>query len=312
MRAADVTVILPTFNRATALAAVWESYTAATGVSKIVVVDDGSTDDTPHTIERLIKASPIPVELIRHKRRRGQPAARLSGLTATEGHWVLFGEDDVYLAPEYINVLRLVADARGADAIAGRLINVRIDGPFNSSKLPHNDLGQRCDTPFHIKSFRANFNADLPGPVSAPFLHSVALIRRSVFDAVTFDTRYRGTAHREDTDFYIGASRCGFRLLFTSETKCYHLRGALSFTGGNRGKQLNWIRIEFWGLVNTYLFVRKHWLYLTHRYAFEGTPFRYILTQYARDRVREFRQKVLKGRQPGMWTLFGGPEKGKP
>jgi len=44
----------------------------------------------------------FPVDVIRHAERRGQPAARRTGIEATTTEWILFGEDDVWLSDGYL------------------------------------------------------------------------------------------------------------------------------------------------------------------------------------------------------------------
>ena len=46
---------------------------------------------------RQARTSPVPVEVIRHDTQRGQPASRMSGITAATTDWVLFGEDDKFV-----------------------------------------------------------------------------------------------------------------------------------------------------------------------------------------------------------------------
>ena len=254
-----VTIIIPTYNRAKALATVWYSYIGNPLVKRIIVVNDGSTDNTKEVLEYLSEHSPTSVRVIHHPKRRGVQIAKMAGIAEADTEWVLFGEDDVWLGQNYINNLLQDAEKLGAKIIAGRILNViGVNDDFDSSRLYDNEAPYLDDI-FDTKHFAASFEARSKCPLPAPFLHAVALVHSSVFAEAGFDNKYRGTAHREETDFYLTADAAGFSIYWTPATACYHLRGPISLTGGQRGRKLNWLRIEFWGYVNTWLFVRKHW-----------------------------------------------------
>ncbi|HEX4753915.1 MAG TPA: glycosyltransferase [Solirubrobacterales bacterium] len=94
----DVTVLIPAFNRADLLPRAIESVFAQTGAKpvQILVVDDGSEDDTAAVAERL------GVEVIRHHRNRGLPAARNTGMEAALGEWVALLDSDDEWMPNHL------------------------------------------------------------------------------------------------------------------------------------------------------------------------------------------------------------------
>lgn len=94
----DVTVLIPAFNRADLLPRAIESVLVQTGVkpAQILVVDDGSEDDTAGVAERL------GAEVIRHQRNRGLPAARNTGIEAATGAWVALLDSDDEWMPDHL------------------------------------------------------------------------------------------------------------------------------------------------------------------------------------------------------------------
>ena len=81
-----LSVVVPMYNEAAVLAefyaAVTEQLRATDHPYEIIFVDDGSIDDTPDEIERMIAQNPA-VFLCRHDRNRGQSAAVRTGVLRT-------------------------------------------------------------------------------------------------------------------------------------------------------------------------------------------------------------------------------------
>jgi glycosyltransferase involved in cell wall biosynthesis len=87
-----VSVVIPVFNRPAPVRRAIESVLAQTCQDfEIIVVDDGSTDDTPATVEAI--ADPR-ITLVRHERSRGGSAARNTGIRASSAPYVAFLDSD--------------------------------------------------------------------------------------------------------------------------------------------------------------------------------------------------------------------------
>jgi len=85
-----VSVVIPTFNRAALLREALESVFAQSYADyEVIVVDDGSTDETPRMIEEY-------GERVRYVRQenRGAAEARNHGVSAARGEWIAFLDSD--------------------------------------------------------------------------------------------------------------------------------------------------------------------------------------------------------------------------
>ncbi len=97
----DISIVIPTYNRSAILKYVVNSVLAQTvRVARVIVVDDGSTDDTAEMMDRLISSVPDWRERVRYfyQANQGQSAAINNGLTKVESEWLGFtGQDDPWL-----------------------------------------------------------------------------------------------------------------------------------------------------------------------------------------------------------------------
>jgi len=289
----SITIVIPTFNRIRALSAVWPSYLAHPDVARMIVVDDGSTDGTTARVLELAAAAPFPVDVIRHDTQLGQPASRMDAIAAAKTEWVLFGEDDVWLSPDYCSTLLREATELDASGIAGRIVTALVPGEFDEGCLVDPVTPIRSpEEIFDLESMDARFAERVPQPVAAPFVHSIALIRHSVFASVKFDSWYSGNSWREETDFYLAANASGKRIYFTPNTVCYHLRGPISAVGGQRVNRL-WFEYLAWR--NTRHLIAKHWRYLQRAHGLRGTATTWMLRYYVRRQAAQLRRIAQNG-----------------
>ena len=103
----SITVVVPTYNRLDPLRRALESLRGQTRVpDEVIVVDDGSTDDTAQRV-----AGDFPdVRLIRQEQ-RGVSAARNRGIEAASGEWIaLLDSDDEWLPRKLERQLEALAN----------------------------------------------------------------------------------------------------------------------------------------------------------------------------------------------------------
>jgi glycosyltransferase involved in cell wall biosynthesis len=123
MSAPEVSVVVPTRNRAAVCAQTIDAVLGQQGVElELLVVDEGSTDDTP---AMLASHDDGRLTTIRHDEPRGLPAARNAGMARADGRWVAWCDDDDLWAPD--KLASQVAAARAADAEWVVCGSVRVD-----------------------------------------------------------------------------------------------------------------------------------------------------------------------------------------
>ncbi len=249
-----ITAILPTYERAAALRVTLPRILALRGIAEVVVVDDGSTDDTQAVLRDL--ADPR-LRVVRHDPNRGSPAARNTGAAAAATRWVVFLEDDCGFPDDYAEVLLAVAEREQADVVGAPWVNVAEDAYAA-------EVARRRANPTETFGLDTHPGTFPPATVETPFLCALALVRRAVVLDLRYDETLRGNAWREETDFYLRAAAAGYRCVLTPETASWQ---AGRWPGGQHPKVLPY---EYWLLRNNWRFLRRHATYLTSRGGVDG------------------------------------------
>jgi succinoglycan biosynthesis protein ExoO len=138
-----ISVIVPAYNTAATLRRAIDSVLCQTEQSfEIVLVDDGSTDDTL-SIARQLEASDPRIRVLALRENGGQARARNLGTAAARGEWIaILDADDRYL-PTRLAVLLRHGEEQGVDLVADNqthhdeLAGVRIGTAFPPSNGGH-------------------------------------------------------------------------------------------------------------------------------------------------------------------------------
>ena len=104
----DITVIICTYNRAKSLRQTLESLRQMTVPPELewelLVVDNNSTDNTRATVEEFAKTAAFNVRCV-FEPRQGLCHARNAGVANAKGEIIVFTDDDVFVAPEWLREL---------------------------------------------------------------------------------------------------------------------------------------------------------------------------------------------------------------
>jgi len=107
MSSSAVSIVIPTFNRAVYLKQCIEAAISQTYNCEIVVVDHGSTDNTPE----IAKSFGNRINYIRREHDSGVHFSWLDGVISAKGEFVHINYDDDWIEPEYIEKCMLLMDS---------------------------------------------------------------------------------------------------------------------------------------------------------------------------------------------------------
>lgn len=108
-----VAVIITTYNRPDALAAVLAGYAAQSHRDfEVLVADDGSTPDTQAVVDRFAASSPAPIRHVWHEDRGFRAAAiRNKALCATTADYIVFTDGDCIPPTRFVERHAMLAEA---------------------------------------------------------------------------------------------------------------------------------------------------------------------------------------------------------
>jgi len=120
-----VTVVIPAFNEGAMVGRSIRSVAACNYPKdklEVIVVDDGSRDDTFFHMQHLRREFPDLVKLVRFAGNRGKRSALVAGFRAATGDFIITIDSDSEIAPQTVHemVVPFLADAK-VGAVAGRV-----------------------------------------------------------------------------------------------------------------------------------------------------------------------------------------------
>lgn len=185
-----VAVLVPCHNYGQYLTEAIQSIAEQTiAPAELVVIDDGSTDETPEVLSRLMREFPqLPWKVVRHEQAIGFVPTLREGIAISEAPLIAHVDADDRVMPRYLESLCAALDAHAEAGYAyprmrlfGNESGVYLSGPFNPARLvyegnyiPHIGIMRRSayertrgyrDLVTHIDwdLWLSFLNADIPG-----------------------------------------------------------------------------------------------------------------------------------------------------
>lgn len=233
----DVSIAICTLNRAASLRKTLQGFLSLqlrpATTWELIVVDNGSTDDTPAVIAGF--ADRLPIRRVAEPR-RGQSAARNAAIAVYRGEYLLWTDDDVEVDENWVTATLAAFERFSADIVFGRSYPIWSDG----------------QPAWYGAAFAGRFALLDYGPAPLVITHPAqqfyglnVAFRRSAMSAVGLfreDLGYVGAnsgGGGDDTDMFERALARGLRIVYTPDSVVGHVIPSERATT-RRQRQMAW------------------------------------------------------------------------
>jgi len=211
-----VTVVVPNWNRRDHLERLLESLRRQTHpIEEVIVADNGSTDGSPEAAES------AGARVVRMGENAGFSRAVNQGIRAARTDWIAVANNDVELAPDWLECLFEAGRPDEVWFATGKLLNAerkdRIDGTFDT--ICRGACSWRAG---HGHPDAPEWGAARPIRL-VPF--TAALFRKELFERVgLLDERFE--SYLEDVDFGLRCAKRGYGGIYVPQAVAYHAGSA--------------------------------------------------------------------------------------
>jgi glycosyltransferase involved in cell wall biosynthesis len=216
-----VSIVIPVFNNLHFTKACLESiFSASTpGTYEVIVVDNGSTDDTESYLRKLKPQ----IRYIRNHRNLFFAGGCNRGAWAAQGENLLFLNNDVVVKPGWLDEMLNVLSADPKIGIVGNKQLFPSSDPVYPNRVWHAGVIMTPDVAplqiyygFDPTHPLVNVQRDYPAVIGSCFL-----IRKKLFEQLKgFDNWYRNG--HEETDLCLRAGELGYRVVYTPKSEIIH------------------------------------------------------------------------------------------
>ncbi|NJM39416.1 MAG: glycosyltransferase [Anaerolineae bacterium] len=204
-----VSIIVPTYNRADLLGEALDSVLKQTFTNwEVIVVDDGSVDDTKALVSKYIDRDSDRHSRIRYiyQANKGLPGARNTGLRAATGDYIAFlDSDDLFLPHKLQSQVAVLDQSPNLGLVASGHVEVDLHLRVLRTTRP----------------WLAYPGLDLTSWLtSCPFIVNAVLVRRRWLEQVDFfDEEMR---YVEDWDLWLRLAQAGCPMAWHPDVVCYY------------------------------------------------------------------------------------------
>ncbi len=174
---------------------------------ELIVVEDGSKDNTEKLVKEIADNVQQPVHFHRHENNMGLPATRNSGIKQAAGKYVALLDADDYWKANHLESMVSLFEKYNADIIhSGSILFDSDTGKELSIRAPKPEQENEFLNSLYNHSY-----------IIQP---SSALIKRNVFERIEyFDTDFRIC---DDMEFWFRAARNDCRFIYSGQQTCYY------------------------------------------------------------------------------------------
>lgn len=217
----QLSVIIPTFNRADTLSqtlSALEDQTVETGSYEVLVVDDGSDDDTAERVRQAQHRYPTPLFYF-YQQNRKQGAARNLGASSARGDVLLFLGDDIVPTPTFLSehLQARQRHQRNAEDPSKLVVIGYTTWPPGLERTPFLEYIGEQGWQFGFSLIEDPENVDFNYFYSS----NVSIERRFFLESRGFDEHFKEYGW-EDIELSLRLKKRGMKLVYCPDAVAYH------------------------------------------------------------------------------------------
>lgn len=202
-----ISVVIPTYNCARYLPEAIDGVLAQSYQDfEIVIVDDGSTDNTESKVGNYIKKYSSKIRYS-YQKNKGLGSARNTGIREAKGEYIAFSDSDDYYLPEFLDKCLFYLVKHKWDFVTSKCLYHRkvldTSDKYELVKVVRDALPENPKELYRIL-FQKHVSAQ------------TMLVRKACFENVSFCTDY---AYAEDWDMWLKLVEAGFQPGLVSDDK---------------------------------------------------------------------------------------------
>ena len=220
-----VSVILPVFNEAKYIkATLYSIINQNFSDYEVIVIDDGSTDDTLNIVEKTFEGLSLPHQII-HQENSGVSSARNKGISLARGEYIVFVDGDDYILTNHLSQLY----NEGYDFTLTQIVKKEKD---NLSNIHYYEF-EEIDAEDFIK---------LELEMKIPFNFVQLSYKTDIIKKHNLKFR-EDVTYGEDTDFAIRALSHGNSIKISNEITYYYIQHQDSLISTSKLKRFDFIPV---------------------------------------------------------------------
>ncbi len=203
---------------------------------KLILVNDGSDEDTSQWLQEFVTSMDVPVELIHNIEGKGYTLAANQGMKRSDADYVVLLNSDTVVPSSWLDALIACGESDGRIGIVGPLSNAAswqsVPERFDGDDWAVNELPEGLSVDRFASRLQLEHQADYP---RVSLINGFCLaIKKRVFKTIGyFDEEHFPVGYGEENDFCLRAGDAGFDLAIADDAYVFHAKSK-SFTHERR------------------------------------------------------------------------------
>ena len=191
---------------------------------EVIVIDDGSTDDTLNIVEKTFEGLSLPHQII-HQENSGVSSARNKGISLARGEYIVFVDGDDYILTNHLS----------------QLYNEGIDFSLTQMVKKENDILSNIHY-YEFEEISANDFIRMELEMKIPFNFVQLSYKTDIIKKHNLKFR-EDVTYGEDTDFAIRALSHGNSIKISNEITYYYIQHQDSLISTSKLKRFDFIPV---------------------------------------------------------------------